>query len=69
LVRNTKNSLFVLMVRKETTIGENILQGGRSPKKRAGLDEYCLGAGARRAYCGRCSCRTASDDNDVTRSS
>jgi hypothetical protein len=33
----------------------------------AGLDEYCLGTGARRAYCRRCSCRTSSDDNNVTR--
>jgi hypothetical protein len=69
LVGNPKNSLFLLVVRKETTIGKNIFQRGRSPQERAGLDEQCLGASVRRAYGCRCSCRTAPDHDDVTRSS
>src|SRR6202521_1289998 len=46
------------MVCEETAGGEHVFQGGRSPKKRAGLDEQCPGTGARRADCCRCSCRT-----------
>jgi hypothetical protein len=65
LVGNSKDGLFPLMVRKETTVGEHVFQGGRSTKKRGGLDKQCPSTGARRAYCCRCSCRTSSDDKDI----
>jgi hypothetical protein len=65
LVGNSKDGLFLLVVRKQTTVGEHAFQGGRSTKKRGGLDEQCPGTGARRAYCCRRSGGTSAYDNDI----
>ncbi len=65
LFGNSKDGLFLLVVRKETTVGEYVFQGGRSTKKRGGLDKQCPSTGARRTYCRRCSCRTSSYNNDI----
>jgi hypothetical protein len=35
LVGNSKDGLFLLVVRKETTEGEHAFQGGRSPREGA----------------------------------
>jgi hypothetical protein len=65
LVGNPEDGLFPLMVREKTTVGEHVFQGGRSTKKRGGLDKQRPSTGVRRAYCCRCSCRASSDDNHI----